>query len=137
VGVAIKQASGEDRLFLAEKAVNYKDDAVDFQGRIGFVRHSTDKSLRLMATEGRISAEGVTLASPASASLIVRGGKIQIIHTGDRKDVKLELPAALKKLPVSYEQVDSFPSKPAESKSKSADSDDTPGYFGPNFIAIR
>jgi hypothetical protein len=120
VGVAIKQASGEDLLFLSDGVINHKDAAVDFQGRIGFVRHGADNSLRLMVTKGRVVAEGVTLASPATASLIVRGGKIQVIHTGDRKDVKLELPAAWKKLPVSYEQVDSFPAKRAESKPKAA-----------------
>lgn len=117
-GVAITHSGGEDRLFLGERTISYKDETVDFEGRSGFVR-SGKSTQRLMVQSGKISGGGISLSTANSASLIVADGKVQVFHTGEQKEVEVTLPEKMKTLPISYERVDSFSASgtPVERKS--------------------
>jgi len=101
-GVAIQHPGGEDLLFLDQQVASYRDAAVDYQARAGFVRRAAEKPLRLMVTEGRIAADGLTLACTGSAALVVGQHEVQVFHTGDRKEVRVALPDGIQKWPVSF-----------------------------------
>lgn len=104
-GVAIKWAGGEDRLFLSDKKVAYNDEVVDFEGRAGFVRHGPAARLRLMVVDGRVAADGFTLACPSHAALVYDGKTIQVVCTGQAQDVKVVIPPADKEIPLSIQRI--------------------------------
>lgn len=99
-GVSIKHAGGEDRLFLSDTPVSFKDAVATFKGRAGFVRHGPAGTLRLMVTDGRIESDGLSLSCPGSAALAFDGKTVQAYSTSDPKTVVITLPNNLKNIPV-------------------------------------
>jgi hypothetical protein len=77
-GVAVSRKGVEDRLFLAEKTVTYKDDLVTFTGRGGVLRKGGSVPLRLLVVNGSISAGGITLATAGQATALFDGKTLTV-----------------------------------------------------------
>lgn len=102
-GVAVDGPAGQDRLFLADEVLSYKDDIAEFNGSAGFVRKGKD-SLRLMVEGGRVAAGGITLTTRDKACLLFADGKIQVFTSGDKNAAQVTLSDALKATPVAVEK---------------------------------
>ena len=103
-GVAIQQAGAAtaDYLFLADKAVTYKDKSVDFTGLQGIARRGPGNQLRLMVAGGKISVDGATLESTSPAAIYCDGKSVRIFSS-EPKAAKFTPSPALKSLPVNVE----------------------------------
>ena len=88
-GVAITGTNAQDRVFLAQDKVAYKDEVVSFEGRMGFARVGGAAPLRLMVAGGRVASGGATLSSAGSAALVYDGKSVTVQYAGEKPSVAL------------------------------------------------
>ena len=95
-GVAVTSNGREDRLFLAKEQTSCRDEIVEFEGRAGFARVGGAAPVRLMVVNGRISAKGLTLATPKHAALLYDGKEVTVHCSAEATDVDVTLSPELK-----------------------------------------
>ncbi|MHB9130977.1 MAG: hypothetical protein ACYDBB_07795 [Armatimonadota bacterium] len=101
-GVAVTRQDGEDRLFVADKAITYADDLVNFTGQAGYVRKGGTAPLRLMVAGGRISAMGITLVATEPAALLYDGKMITVYCAKDAAGIDVQVIPSLQGMKVVY-----------------------------------